>query len=118
SHELAITMDVFAMTLKAAGIPLPKDRVIDGNDILPLLTSEAKSPHEALFAMGGDQLKTIRAGKWRLHALPPGAARAVKPDEKWVDPRAPDGVTILAPYEQAHPSAYPGVLVGDETKAG
>ncbi|MGZ4987590.1 MAG: hypothetical protein ACXWBP_06090, partial [Limisphaerales bacterium] len=31
---------------------------------------------------------------------------------------APDGVTIIAPYEQAHPSEYPGVLTGDETKEG
>jgi len=41
----------------------------------------------------------------------------VKPDEKWVDQRAPDGVTIIAQFEQAHPSQYPGVLTGDETKA-
>jgi uncharacterized sulfatase len=118
SREPAVMMDVFATTLTAAGIPLPKDRVIDGKDIFPLLTSDAKSPHEALFAMGGDQLKTIRSGQWRLHVFPPGRARAVARDEKWVDKRAPDGVTILAPYEQAHPSEYPGVLTGDETKAG
>jgi hypothetical protein len=30
-----------------------------------------------------------------------------------VDPRGPDGVTIIAPYEQARPSAYPGVIGGD-----
>ena len=41
----------------------------------------------------------------------------MKPDEKWIDKRAPDGGTILAPFEQAHPSQYPGVLTGDETKA-
>ena len=34
-------------------------------------------------------------------------------DEKWVDPRGPDGTTILAPNEQFHPSRYPGVLTGD-----
>jgi hypothetical protein len=41
----------------------------------------------------------------------------MKPEEKWNDKRAPDGVTILAPYEQAHPSQYPGLLTGDATKA-
>jgi hypothetical protein len=33
--------------------------------------------------------------------------------EDWVDPRGPDGVTIIAPYEQARPSEYPGVTGGD-----
>src|SRR5262249_23737021 len=62
-------------------------------------------------------LNTIRSGPWKLHVRPPRQPRVMKPDEKWVDKRAPDGVTILAPYEQAHPSQYPGVLAGDETKA-
>jgi hypothetical protein len=32
---------------------------------------------------------------------------------KWVDPRGPDGVTIIAQYEQARPNHYPGVRTGD-----
>jgi hypothetical protein len=36
---------------------------------------------------------------------------------RWIDPRAPDGVTILAPYEQYQPSDYPGLRTGDETRA-
>jgi len=39
-----------------------------------------------------------------------------KRSEDWVDPRGPDGVTIIAPYEQARPSAYPGVVGGDGPK--
>ena len=35
----------------------------------------------------------------------------------WVDPRAPDGVTILAPYEQARPSEFPGVVMGVAPKS-
>ena len=34
--------------------------------------------------------------------------------DDWIDPRAPDGVTILAPYEQYKPSAHPGVQTSDE----
>jgi hypothetical protein len=67
--------------------------------------------------MAGEALKTVRSGRWKLHIQPPGKVRTMKPDEKWIDKRAPDGVTILAPFEQAHPSQYPGVLTGDETKA-
>jgi uncharacterized sulfatase len=117
SHEPAIMMDLFTTTLGVAAIPIPKDRPIDGKDIFPLFTSDAKSPHEALFAMAGEALKTVRSGRWKLHIQPPGKVRTMKPDEKWIDKRAPDGVTILAPFEQAHPSQYPGVLTGDETKA-
>ncbi len=39
------------------------------------------------------------------------------PDGKWPDPRAPDGVTILAPYEQYQPDAYPGLRTGDAPAA-
>ena len=36
------------------------------------------------------------------------------PDGLWLDPRAPDGVTILAPFEQYNLDAYPGLETGDE----
>ena len=31
--------------------------------------------------------------------------------------RSPDGVTLLSPYEQYGPDAYPGQLCGDPTQA-
>jgi len=112
----AATIDVFPTILKAAGIEPPADRIIDGRDILPLLTSPAaESPHEAIFAMTGVNLAIIRSGKWKLHARSPGAIPNRGPD--WVDPRGPDGVTILAPHEQASPSDYPGVTGGDKPKS-
>lgn len=106
------TIDVLPTILKAAGVDIPKDRVIDGRDIWPLLTvPDAESPREAIFGMQGPNLVTLRSGKWRLHVRSP--APEPKRQENWVDPRGPDGVTILAPYEQARPSAYPGVIGGD-----
>jgi arylsulfatase A-like enzyme len=111
-------MDIFTTVLMAAGISIPKDRVIDGKDIFSLLTSDSKTPHDAIFSMGGNQLRTIRSGKWKLHMASPGKVKALKPGDEWIDKRAPDGVTILAPFDQAHPSQFPGVLTGDETKAG
>jgi hypothetical protein len=111
-------MDLFVTALAAAGVAPPADRVLDGKDILPLLTSAAKSPHEAIFATQGPNLSTVRAGKWKLHVRPIAVPRTLKPGDKWLDPRRPDGVTLLAPYEQAHPSQYPGLLTGDPTKAG
>ncbi|MDX1947622.1 MAG: sulfatase [Pirellulaceae bacterium] len=111
SHEPAIMMDLFATALAATGAPLPAERTIDGRNILPLLSSAAKSPHEALFSVQGKNLSTIRMGNWKLHP-----AGTPKPDTRgadWVDPRAPDGTTILAPVEQARPTAFPGLLTGD-----
>jgi hypothetical protein len=35
---------------------------------------------------------------------------------KWIDPRGPDGITMIAPFEQARPNQYPGVYTGDDAK--
>jgi arylsulfatase A-like enzyme len=116
NDAVAGTIDLLPTILKAAGVAVPDDRKIDGTDIWPLLTSpDAASPHEALFGMKGVNLATVRSGRWRLHVRSPGSVP--KRGDDWVDPRGPDGVTILAPYEQARPSAYPGRMTGDAPKA-
>ena len=120
SAEPAVTMDLFATALAAARIDTPPDRVIDGRDILPLLTSAAESPHNGIFGAQGDRLATVRDRRWKLHVVPPRDQFAAlnKPDQRWIDPRAPDGVTILAPYEQYQPSEHPGLVTGDPPRAG
>jgi arylsulfatase A-like enzyme len=117
NNSIAGTIDIFPTILQIAGANVPKTRItiIDGKDIWPLLTSDrADSPHEAIFGMQGTNLMTVRSGKWRLHVRSPG--RPSKRGDDWVDPRGPDGVTIIAPYEQARPSAYPGSIDGDDPK--
>jgi len=115
NNSLAGTIDVFPTILKSADLDIPKDRIIDGKNIWPLLTSaNAKSPHEAIFSMQGTNLMTVRSDKWKLHVHSPGGVS--KRSQDWVDPRGPDGVTIIAPYEQARPSDYPGVIGGDGPK--
>ncbi len=116
NDAIAGTIDVLPTLLRAAGLTVPDDRKIDGKDIWSLLTvPDAASPHEALFGMRGPNLATIRSGRWRLHVRSPGDMP--KRGDDWVDPRGPDGVTILAPYEQARPSAYPGSTSGDAPKS-
>jgi arylsulfatase A-like enzyme len=114
SDQPAIMMDLFATSLKVAGIAPPSDRVIDGADIRPLLTSNAKSPHEVVLGHQGPRLSTVRDARWKLHVLAANQ-RLVSTSAKtrWIDPRAPDGVTLLAPYEQYQPSDYPGIATGD-----
>jgi uncharacterized sulfatase len=115
SNELAVMMDLFATVLHATGTKMPDDRVLDGRNILPLLTSAAKSPHEFIFGHQNSKLATIRDARWKLHVLPASQMK-LKPgaDGRWLDPRAPDGVTILAPYEQYNLDSPPGVTTGVE----
>lgn len=115
--ELAVTMDLFATALAAAGVPTPSDRVIDGKDLIPLLSDKDHAVHDVVFGQMGPRLSTVRDDRWKLHVLPARDHRPVAQGERWIDPRGPDGVTILAPYEQAHPSEYPGLRTGDETRA-
>jgi hypothetical protein len=67
--------------------------------------------------MLADRVVSVRSGNWKLHIIPPREQKRVRADEKWIDPRGPDGVTILAPYEQAHPSEYPGVFGPEPAEA-
>jgi N-acetylgalactosamine-6-sulfatase len=119
SAQPAVMMDLFATALKIANIDLPSDRVIDGRDILPLLTSDAKSPHEVILGAQGAKLAAARDQRWKLHVLAPrdGFLALDKPGERWIDPRGPDGVTILAPFEQIQPSEHPGLRTGDSPRA-
>jgi arylsulfatase A-like enzyme len=117
--EVCSSIDILPTLLAMAGVALPKDRVIDGKDLAPLLKGDpgAKSPHEAIFAMGGEELRVVRSGKWKLHVRIPRPGFAYQADaSRWVDARGPDGVTIIAQYEQARPSDYPGLLTGDDPK--
>ncbi len=116
------TIDILPTICQLVGAAQPDDRVIDGRDIMPLMKdSAAPSPHAAIFGMQGNRLATIRAGKWKLHVRSPGPQRfsSLSDEElaQWIDPRGPDGVTILAPYEQAKPTQHPGLTAGDGPKS-
>lgn len=120
--DIASIVDVFPTICKLAGAKIPADRTLDGLDILPMMQSAAaKSPHEAIFAMQGAKLAVVRSGKWKLHAVPPNLPFGQQPiteeeSLKWIDPRGPDGITLIAQFEQARPHQFPGVRTGDPAK--
>ncbi len=120
SAQPAVMMDLFATALKLAGLSPPADRVIDGRDIFPLFTSDAPSPHAVILGAQGAHLMTVRDARWKLHVRAPteGLAKSLvaPPGGRWIDPRGPDGVTIIAPYEQPQPSQHPGLRTGDPAK--
>jgi arylsulfatase len=66
--EIASTIDVLPTFAKLAGGGAPTDRIIDGKDILPLMTGApgAKSPHEAFFYYYQHELHAVRSGPWKL----------------------------------------------------
>jgi uncharacterized sulfatase len=113
SRELAVMMDLFATVLAATGAKMPDERVLDGRNLMPVLAGDAKSPHEFVFGHQGPKLVTIRDARWKLHLLP-AREMNLKPgaDGQWLDPRLPDGVTILAPFEQYNLDAPPGLKTG------
>jgi len=111
---LSMTADIFATVLKVAKVPAPSDRIIDGRDLMPILTTSTNRHHDVIIGHLGDQVATVRDQRWKLHVVPArdGRARLIESAATWIDPRAPDGVTLLAPFEQYKPDAHPGLVTG------
>jgi arylsulfatase A-like enzyme len=65
SPEMLSHLDVLPFCLAAAGLPLPKDRLLDGCDPLPTLTGKAKSPHKRL-AFNYGAAAGLREGSLKL----------------------------------------------------
>jgi arylsulfatase A-like enzyme len=69
NREPVMTIDLLPTLAKLIGAETPKDRIIDGRDIWPLITSKksARTPHDALYFYYGRELQAVRSGKWKLH---------------------------------------------------
>jgi uncharacterized sulfatase len=70
-HQIAMGIDLFPTVLALAGIPLPRDRIIDGRDILAMLRDDAPSPHDTLFFYWDRNLGSVRAGRYKYHIRRP-----------------------------------------------
>jgi len=95
--EIASTMDLLPTLAKLAGGRVPGDRVIDGNDISPLMhgQEDATSPTSAYYYYQHTHLQAVRSGKWKLH-LPRPANPPWTPN--WAGHIAPaDVIDIPAP---------------------
>jgi arylsulfatase A-like enzyme len=64
---MSMNFDLFVTCLQLAGVPLPRDRIIDGKDILPVLKGEASSPHDTLFYYDTRTLVAVRYMHWKYH---------------------------------------------------
>jgi hypothetical protein len=90
------------------GIELPDQRMLDGENIEKVLQGR-QMDHKPIFTMRQDQIRTVRKGDWKLFI---GKPRFHAPVDlsTWSDWRAPDGKEIIAPFEQATPAQYPGII--------
>ncbi|XP_004867433.1 arylsulfatase D [Heterocephalus glaber] len=105
-REPTSLMDVFPTVVELAGGQVPRDRVIDGRSLLPLLRGEEEhSGHEFLFHYCGTELHAARwhhrdSGQvWKVHYTtprfhPPGAGACYG---SGVCPCSGDGVTHHRP---------------------
>lgn len=77
-NEPTNTMDIFSTMADLAGSNVPKDRIIDSKNIIPLLKQEvAVSPHEFMFHYCGTAIHAVRyrprVGNitWKAHFITP-----------------------------------------------
>jgi len=65
-REPLSSMDFVPMTLRAAGLALPSDRVLDGRDPTTALAGRGLSPHKYLYWRWGSNSAAIRMGRYKL----------------------------------------------------
>lgn len=79
--EILTHLDVFPLCLRAAGVELPEEyviqeRIIDGRDPLPTLADGAESPHPYIVSNLPGRGAALRQGKWKI-------VRPGKPGTPW-----------------------------------
>ena len=90
-EAVTTTMDLLPTFAGLAGAQAPRDRVIDGKDIWPLLAGrDNQSPHEAFYYYYCPQLQAVRSGRWKL-LLPL--------EKRWVNLRGQTASSPLALYD-------------------
>ena len=113
SAEMASTMDLYATLLALAGAEVPRDRAVDGVDLLPLLTGSASSPRPEFFYWSGKTLEAVREGPWKLRfprgvgakdgALPELYHLEIDASERWdVAAEHPEVVARLRRLAEEH----------------
>jgi arylsulfatase A-like enzyme len=100
--------DIFPTLLALTNVNPATTQTLDGKDITEILKGKQKD-HNPVFSMRNSDIMSVRKGDWKLFVRNPGYFRGVDLST-WTDPRGPDGITIIAPMEQANPGLYPGVI--------
>ena len=69
SQEQGSTLDIYTTSIKLAGGTVPTDRVVDGVDLIPVLTQSGPGPRDEMVYYRGTKLMAIRKGPWKAHFI-------------------------------------------------
>jgi len=101
--------DIFPTLLALSNLKPDKRITLDGQDITEILRG-IQTKHSPVFSMHNAEIMTVRKGDWKLFVREPKYWKETDLST-WVDPRGPDGNTIIAPLTgQANPGDYPGII--------
>jgi arylsulfatase A-like enzyme len=67
SDAVVSTMDLFTTSLELAGAELPTNRVIDGENLMPIFQDPDAAGRSNMFFYRGEQLFAVRMGPWKAH---------------------------------------------------
>jgi arylsulfatase A len=63
------TLDLFATIAALAGASMPDDRIMDSENLLPVLQGKGSSPREVMFFYRGTRLYAVRKGAYKAHFI-------------------------------------------------
>lgn len=69
SPAFATMMDILPTFAAAAGVDLPRDRTYDGADLASVLFENGAGREPLLYLWVRDELRAMRKGRWKLHAI-------------------------------------------------
>jgi len=103
----ASTLDVFATVADAAGVDLPKDRVMDSVSLLPLLTGNtSEKPRQTHFFYRGHTLAAVRHKQWKAH-LDTTKPTVLGEDVNYYAPYGPQSPMLLFNVEHDPSERFP-----------
>lgn len=70
---MASAMDLLPTAAALAGTTPPSERVIDGVNLQPVLTTGRGAPRDRLFYYSGSELRAVRKGRYKAHFITSGA---------------------------------------------
>jgi len=83
--DIGSTMDLFSTICKLTGITLPDDRVMDSENLLPVLLGTGACPRNSFFYYRGTTLYAARKGSYKAHFITETSFRGDN-NKKYHDP--------------------------------
>jgi len=71
--DMGSTLDLFPTVCALSGAEVPKDRVMDGDDLSPVLFNGQASPRETMIFYRGEQVYAARKGPFKAHYITQGS---------------------------------------------